>query len=534
ASVFSLTIIAVAAAIASPYLMSELILLLNPNADHAGLMFDNIWTYCALYLGAQLLFTVCYYSKENLLLQYRTRSRAVLVGRIFEKALRLSGTSRQAFPAAKINTLIATDVPKTYDIVGGISETISNFAQIALALYFLSTLLGSSIAIVSGVFVFCSLLQFTIMPRLQQGMGTYMELLDLRTKRLREFLYGVRAIKLEVLEDVFYDLIQDARRKQLAGLRKFLSAMVGLVVCGMTQQIGLPLITVILLYVTSDGHHLKASIVFPVLGYLGALMSPSARIASDFSHIMQFRIAYKRLSAFLIADEQETSVRAGQYIGRSAERDVDGDAIVIRDASFRWDTTAPGKDRQDAPTPSHHVPSEGAFQLHDLTVSIPRGRLTLVVGPTASGKSSLLTAITGGVGMTRTKGSVTVPSTLAYCDQRPFLLTGTIRDNILGPFETARSTDPEAAARMCGLERDIDVLPWGLGTRVGEKGIALSGGQQARVALARAVASEAECVLVDDTLAALDARIGAKVFRDAICAMAKDAGRTVVMATSQP
>ncbi|KAL2914543.1 hypothetical protein HK105_205894 [Polyrhizophydium stewartii] len=182
------------------------------------------------------------------------------------------------------------------------------------------------------------------------------------------------------------------------------------------------------------------------------------------------------------------------------------------------------KEKKDSAEPSMPQP----FALRDITLDIPRGSLVAVVGSVGSGKSSLLSALIGS--MRKTAGDSALFGSVAYCAQEPWILTGTVEDNIVFGDDAVRARIPAAVAASC-LDRDLEILPNGLGTQIGEKGINLSGGQKARVALARAIARDADIYLLDDPIAALDAHVGKKVFDDAICGVLR--GKTVFLVTHQ-
>ncbi len=139
--------------------------------------------------------------------------------------------------------------------------------------------------------------------------------------------------------------------------------------------------------------------------------------------------------------------------------------------------------------------------LIDMTLNIKKGQLVAIVGSVGSGKSSFLSALLGEMHLQQ--GSVRTSGKIAYCDQRAWILNATVEDNILfgAPKDEARFHDAIVAAN---LEDDFKVLPAGMLTEIGERGINLSGGQKARVALARAVYLDADVYLLDDPLSAVD------------------------------
>ncbi|KAI9002587.1 hypothetical protein DFJ74DRAFT_696267 [Hyaloraphidium curvatum] len=183
---------------------------------------------------------------------------------------------------------------------------------------------------------------------------------------------------------------------------------------------------------------------------------------------------------------------------------------------------------KDALEPQPGSPSPAKMQLRDVNLVVPKNALVCVVGPVGSGKSSLLSAIVGE--MKRVDGLVQVKGDVAYCPQTPFVLNSSVRDNIL------MGTDWNApryynTIRACAMERDLEILPDGDHTEVGERGITLSGGQKQRVSIARAVYYDANTVILDDPLSAVDAHVGRHIFEE--CVLGVLANKTRVLATHQ-
>eukprot|EP00911_Craspedida_sp_UC1_P000184 UC1_evm1s144 len=145
----------------------------------------------------------------------------------------------------------------------------------------------------------------------------------------------------------------------------------------------------------------------------------------------------------------------------------------------------------------------------ELNLRILPGQLLCVIGPVGCGKSTLLMSLLGE--LTPTRGSVRVRGKLAYAAQEPWVLSASFRDNIL----FGHAYDAEWYSRVvaaCQLEHDLELLPDGEFTELGERGVNLSGGQKARISLARAVYSRGQVVLLDDPLSAVDARVGRALF----------------------
>jgi ABC-type multidrug transport system fused ATPase/permease subunit len=168
------------------------------------------------------------------------------------------------------------------------------------------------------------------------------------------------------------------------------------------------------------------------------------------------------------------------------------------------------------------------FSLDSISLEIHRGALVAIVGEVGSGKTSLLEALLGNLCMEPGSGPIEIDGRFAYCSQKPWIMTGTIKDNILFGREMDE-TKLHRVVSACGLVSDLNEFPLHWDPLLGEKGINLSGGQKSRVALARAIYSEADTVLLDCPLAALDARVGSHVFEEAILGLLK--GKTVLMVT---
>ena len=163
--------------------------------------------------------------------------------------------------------------------------------------------------------------------------------------------------------------------------------------------------------------------------------------------------------------------------------------------------------------------------LNDVTLSFHGNQLVVIAGAVGSGKSSLLTAILGELCATR--GQVFHDGELAYAPQKPWLFSGTVSQNILFG-KTMNQTRYRETVDACALEADFDLLPDGDNTFIGERGVSLSGGQQSRINLARAVYSGADIYLLDDPLSAVDARVGRHIFERCILGRLSDTLRILV------
>ena len=155
-----------------------------------------------------------------------------------------------------------------------------------------------------------------------------------------------------------------------------------------------------------------------------------------------------------------------------------------------------------------------SYILRDINFEVAQKSLVVMTGPVGSGKSSVLSAINQEVALS--EGSIFCPGTIAYVPQKPWVFPGTVRENIL----FGERFDEERFRRVigvCALQRDMDTFPHADQTFVGEHGVVLSGGQQARISLARAVYASADIYILDDPLSAVDAKVREHIFQKCIC-----------------
>jgi ABC-type multidrug transport system fused ATPase/permease subunit len=180
---------------------------------------------------------------------------------------------------------------------------------------------------------------------------------------------------------------------------------------------------------------------------------------------------------------------------------------------------------------SSSVASSATF-LENLEVprlSIHRGQFVSVIGRVGSGKTTFLYSILGEID--KTQGTLSRRGSIAYIPQVSWLRSSTIRDNILfeSPFDEPRYNH---ILKICELESDLDVLPGGDMTEIGEKGVNLSGGQKQRISIARALYANADIYIIDDCLSALDPYVGKNIFYHALKEYLHDKGKTIVFVTN--
>ncbi|KAJ3006280.1 Canalicular multispecific organic anion transporter 2 [Thoreauomyces humboldtii] len=515
---FTLKSISVGCAILMPYLISDVIAVLTPSDNPGHTWFTSVYSYAALFFALSLLSAVTTFAEKAVCLDLFIQIRAILTGAVYGKALRLSPRASATYTAGKINSLVDVDIFTVADFNDNFNGAVGSLAQIVLAVWLLARELGVTTWIAAGTWVFLSLLTVGLMPFMGKYQQAYLSALDERTRVLREFLYGMSSLKIEGAVEGFRKRVDKAREIQLLALRKFVTILMLLFAFGCLQQVALSTITIV--GYDKLGGVINGASVFPILGYIGALTQPSGMVAQYVATFVQMFPSFARITGFLCAEEVDPN-RVTEITGTDA---TDGQkfAVQLENATFRWSEQA--NTDNDVKKTAVAAP----FELSDINLSIPQGSLVIVVGSVGSGKSALLSALTGS--MRKESGSAVVRGTVAYCQQTPWILSGSIEDNICGLFgDGGKAAAFKAAASAC-LSKDLEVLG-GTDAIVGEKGVQLSGGQRARIALARAIASNCSVLLLDDPLAALDSHVGKTIFEETLCGELK--GRTIILTTHQ-
>ncbi|KAG8794210.1 hypothetical protein FRC17_008325, partial [Serendipita sp. 399] len=287
------------------------------------------------------------------------------------------------------------------------------------------------------------------------------------------------------------------------------------------------------------GRNFSPEIVFPSLALFNLLRQPLLFLPRALSATADAKNALARLESTFHAHLMDDT-------GLPIDPDLEV-ALEARDATFRWEQTQEqevdskdnsGKlshrvlkhwkkkseiDGTATPTQIPPVP----FSVKGLNLSIPRGKLYVVVGPIGAGKSSVLSGLLGEMKMDG--GSVRFGGKVGYCSQIAWIQNATVRDNILfgRPFHEEAYW---SSVRNASLITDLEILPDGDLTEIGEKGINLSGGQKQRINIARALYSDASIILMDDPLSAVDAHVGKALFENVILGL-RAQGKSVLLVT---
>ncbi|KAJ2018312.1 hypothetical protein GGI14_002398 [Coemansia sp. S680] len=450
--------------------------------------------------GIQTLFLHQYF---QLCMATGMKVKSSLTTAIFKKAMRLSNETRQEYTTGSISTLFSVDVER----IGGVTDYAhivwSGPLQIVLAVGLLYNTLGWSVFAGVAIMVVSIPLNGWISGRMRELQIGQMKNKDKRTSMIDEALSGVKVIKLYAWERMFLGKIQHVRESlELVSLSKY-GQMVAWSMVSMSAVPFLVSFGTFLIYSVFDGvSHgpLTARLIFVSLALFNLLRFPLVMFPTMLTSVINANVALGRIHKLLTSDELDSesvtkleSVRrynrgpSAQEGPGNNDKDV---AVQVTDGSFRWS-------------------SKDLVQLDNINFSTQSSEHLAIVGRVGSGKSSLLSALLGD--MRKEKGNVVLCGHVAYVPQQPWIMNATLRNNVLFGLKYDESFY-NRVIDACALRPDLDMLTAGDMTEIGEKGINLSGGQKARVSLARAVYARADVYILDDPLSAVDAHVARHLF----------------------
>ncbi|KAL7747807.1 hypothetical protein RI367_006742 [Sorochytrium milnesiophthora] len=505
----------------------------------------------AMLLLSNLQESVFRQHKIHLTVHIRLRMQAMLTNVVFHKTLRLSLTSKQSANSGAVVNHASVDTDELafamaifndfWSSYGGLSahkkikfaDTLPAIGPITIIIALaqlwhylgLASLCGFAIiAVLTPLFRRAAKLIMRMRERKLQSM-------DARIKLVSEAVGGMRAIKLYAIERYFIDRIAALRSSEQRALKSIFSGMAAITIQeeidtytakGLTNAISA--ITAVVSFsvyaaLAPSDAPLDSARVFMSLYYFKLLTQPLSTLFSLYGSGSRALVSYRRLAQFMQRDEVDAdAVTQHPDAGQPW-------AVKITDGLFVW---ADGVGETDERQRLMDDTTGYQFALRDVSVEFPRGTITAVAGRVGQGKTSLLHAVLGE--MIKKAGRFDVCGRLAYVAQSAWIVNGTLRDNILMGLPMNEQLY-RRTLHACSLMPDLRGFDRGDLALVGDKGVTLSGGQKARVSLARAVYSQADVYLLDDCLSAVDAHVDKHIFHHVIGRKGMLSGKTVIMVT---
>ncbi|XP_067317475.1 multidrug resistance-associated protein 1-like isoform X1 [Anolis sagrei] len=470
---------------AGPEILKRLIIFVS---DQSAPNWQGYFYTALLFLSAGLQ-TLVLHQYFHICFVTGMRLKTAVIGAIYRKALVITHSARKSSTVGEIVNLMSVDAQRFMDLATYINMVWSAPLQVILALYLLWQNLGPSVLAGVAVMLLLVPVNAVIAMKTKTYQVAHMKSKDNRIKLMNEILNGIKVLKLYAWELAFKDKVLGIRKEELRVLKKsaYLAAI------GTFTWVCAPFLVALstfAVYVSvSDKNVLDAQKAFVSLALFNILRFPLNILPMVISSIVQASVSLKRLRVFLSHEELDPD-----SILRGSAKDTNGNSITVKNATFSWS-------RSDLPC------------LNNINFVVPEHRLVAIVGQVGCGKSSLLSALLGE--MEKREGLVSLKGSVAYVPQQAWIQNATLKENILFGREV-REGQYNCVVEACALLPDLEVLPSGDQTEIGEKGVNLSGGQKQRVSLARAVYSDADIYLLDDPLSAVDAHVGKHIFEKVI------------------
>lgn len=427
--------------------------------------------------------------------------RTALMAAVYKKALTVSNGIRKEYTVGETVNLMSADAQRFMDVTNFIHLIWSSPLQIAVSIYFLWQELGPSVLAGLGVMILLVPINAFLATKSRKMQAENMKYKDKRMKIMNEILSGMKILKLYAWEPSFEDQVLEVREKELKVMRGF-AYLTSVSIFIFTCAPFLVSLASFAVYVLVDENNvLDAENAFTSISLFNILRFPLAMLPMLISSMVQVDVSRKRLEKFLGGEDMDLS---------AIHHDPSFDsAVSFNSATFSWE-------RDEEPA------------VKNITLDIAPGKLVAVVGAVGSGKSSLVSSLLGE--MEHIKGYINIQGSIAYVPQQAWIQNATLQDNILFGSELD-DTRYQKITEACALLPDIELLPGGDKTEIGEKGINLSGGQKQRVSLARAIYSNADIYILDDPLSAVDAHVGKHIFEKVISSNGLLKNKTRILVT---
>ena len=460
--------------------------LINYMDQDAGEESWKGYLYMAGLVGTDTVVSILGSQYSLLMLVLSQKVKSSLTCAIYNKYFKLTSRARRERSIGQSVNLIQLDTQNLQDVLGYLNLAWATPMSVILSFYCLWGLLGPSS--MAGLGVLCLLVPINAyLKRLMKRFNKKtMKLKDKRIKVMNEILDGMKVLKFYAWERSFQAKVTKTRNKEVDNLKKFM-------IINAIQQfvfIATPFAVAVSTFATYvlTNHKLEAATAFVALSYFNILKNQLRKLPSLMNALIQAQVSVERINGYLNAEEIDPE---------AIKCDDEGETVVrVSKGTYSWEPELPPV-------------------LEDINLEVKKGQLVAVVGRVGAGKSSLLSMLLNELVRTEQNSEINIRGNLSYVAQQAWMQNNTLKNNILFGKEFNKEFY-EKVLDACALKPDLDILPGGDATEIGEKGINLSGGQKQRISMARALYNDGDIYLLDDPLSAVDAHVGKHMFKEVL------------------
>jgi len=483
----------------------------------------DIYQSSILFIVVKLLMTIFTQQVEfrNVMLSERITNEMNAL--LYEKILNGNTNSPNASQAEgeKMN-LVEVDSEKIGYLFFVGPKIISMPLRVLISIILLFNLFGSKF--IYAIFVLSALIGLILLLQVAylRNLEILLEKKDDRMRIVTYIFQIIKNIKINGWEDTFAKKIKESRNEELHYLRKNFN----IDVIRTLINSNMPLVMLIVslgIYVFSN-KALEISDLFTFLQLITLMTSPLMAIPLMISEFFSNLISITRLQKFLFTPEHDFT----SFEDRNSYLN-DNLLVKFDKATFGVTNTTdlPEHHQIDPNSSLNTTLGENTKLITDISFSIKKGEFIAILGQTGSGKSVLINSIMNNFTLLSNRNSVTVNGTISYDPQQAWVMNDTIKNNILF-FNEMDNERYNNVIKVCQLLPDFESFPKKDENEISSSGGNLSGGQRARVSLARCLYKDADLYLLDDPLASIDAKVGNNIFKEAFVDYLKDKGRILI------
>ncbi|KAF4624351.1 hypothetical protein G7Y89_g13820 [Cudoniella acicularis] len=484
-----------------------------------------------LIIAAIFIYTgiaICTTSYKYLLNRVSAMLRGGVVSLVYSQSLAIQ--DRKNNESAAI-TLMSTDVDTVADAITNIHEIWAQIVEVLIGFCLLTTKLGWA-SLVPFFVILCSYkISSPITGKIRVRQKVYMAAIQKRIAMVSSMLGSMKSLKMMGLSDTIQAKVQEQRMLEIDSSKRFRWMVVALNMVGNVPVLT-PAATFIVYAIIAHlrgSEPLDTNLAFTSMAIISLVSTPAMTLITIVPGLAAALACLERLQTFLLepSREDERFVSESDLAPKSVPPYTDIETRPPQEPLIKVVPSISIDQLTVKPAP------DAKFALNHISMDFQPSSITMMVGPIGSGKTTFLKAILGELPFL---GNIHVSSKeIGYCAQTPWLQNGSIRQNIFGLLDCSEIDEQwlQTVIHACALDKDIALLPDGVDTLIGSRGVILSGGQKHRVALARAIFQRFNTVLLDDILSALDSNTESQVVNRLFSSngLFRKLGTTVFLAT---